>query len=310
MGTTSSIDTKFYGFRIYKLNENGPLGKFNSSITTNTNTNTTTTFLHELEDFIIPPNNLDKTQFSEFIQSNADKEVEFNIYSIKTRTFRSIKVKPSLDWCSSINNTTETTNTQNTSLIPNKGYLGTSVRYENWAIAHKNVLKIIKIKSNSISAKNNLKIKDDFIIAVRKVNADIISLNQEEYDPLKYFSNIMEEYKEENVEIIMYNKKEGIKSIVYNASKDKELGCDVAYGKLHEFPQDFGDGDELVEAVDNSNNESKDCNNDIKESINKKKDNKEVVVDNKEEREVKEEKEVKNEKNDKYDDILVETLVQ
>lgn len=212
MGNSQQIDTRFYGFRIYEILKNGPLDKTNQ--------------FKELEDFIVPPGGWERerSDFSKYLSSRKNIPTELNVYSIQTRSFRSIIIVPDDTWSESTK----------------KGCLGANVRYENWAIAHKNVLRIVDIKPFSELSKLDVVKNDDFIVAIRKKDCEIISLNQEEKDPLSYFSDIISALIGNNVELILYNVNNGFKSVEINLTKKENgqiLGCDLAYGQLHEFPQ-------------------------------------------------------------------------
>ena len=93
----------------------------------------------------------------------------------------------------------------------------------------------------------------------------------------------------------IYNKKKGTRTVEVNIDKDDNfvLGCDVAYGALHEFPKVQ---DKIMEEIviykENKNNEinkeEKLDNNEQKEPIN---ENKEIVELKQEESNVKKEEE-------------------
>lgn len=246
MGNSQQIDTRFYGFRIYEILKNGPLDKTNK--------------FKELEDFIVPPGGWEreKSDFSKYLSSRKNIPTELNVYSIRTRSFRSIIIVPDDTWCES----------------NKKGCLGANVRYENWAIAHKNVLRIVDIKPFSELSKLDVVQHDDFIVAIRKKDCEIISLNQEEKDPLSYFSDIISALIGNNVELILYNVNNGFKSVEISLNKKENgqiLGCDLAYGQLHEFPQVITYLN--INIDDNSSSDKKKLNNN---NINCSKDNEQV----------------------------------
>ena len=211
MGITDShvLEEKYFGFRVYKLNQNGPLAKAG---------------VKELEDFVIPPSEVfeNKVPFYDYVKLNANKNINLTIYSTSKRLFYTIDIIPNNTWGD-----------------PNEGYLGACVRYENWSTSHTNLLRVIKVKSNSNAEKMNLIANEDYVIALRPENKDIITLNNDTTDPLTLFSKIINENIGKNVEFFIYNCKTGGKSIRIDLiEKDYGiLGCDVAYGKLHEFPK-------------------------------------------------------------------------
>ena len=208
----NSIDTKYYGFRVYEIIPGGPIDESKSVI--------------ELEDFIIPPERIDKKiEFSKYLHKNKNFPISINVYNIKTRSIRQINVTPKHGW----------TNDEKA------GLLGVYVRYENWALAHKNVLRIIKVKHNSIFEKAKVIPKDDYIVGIKRIDTDIISLNQEEKDPISYFSEILESFLNYEVIIYMYNRNTGYKkvnTVLIKSLNGELLGCDLAYGQLHEFPKE------------------------------------------------------------------------
>jgi hypothetical protein len=211
MGITEShaIEEKYYGFRIYRLNPFGPLFKAG---------------LRELEDFIIPPDEVfdNNIPFYEFVRRNANKPVNLQIYSVSKRVFFHVDLIPNNTWGT-----------------PEDGFLGAAVRYENWSSAHHNLLRVIRVKEGSNAEKMGLVANEDYIIALKAEGGDIITLNNDNIDPLTNFSNILATSVGKNIEFFVYNFKTGAKTCsVQLVEKNNEiLGCDVAYGKLHEFPK-------------------------------------------------------------------------
>jgi hypothetical protein len=220
MGATeshSSLDEKYYGFRVYKVAENGPLAKAG---------------VRELEYFIIPPSEVfsNRVPFYEYVRQNANKQITLNIYSLARRYFYNLDIIPTDDWTPS----------------KDQGYLGASVRYENWSTADRLLLRVLRVNENSIAHKKlNLTPQEDFIIALRPDGEDIITLNKDSLDPLTMFTNILNLYKNKPIEFFIYNCKRGGRNVKITIDEES-LGCDVAYGKLHEFPK-------LVEISNESN---------------------------------------------------------
>ena len=212
----SSNITQF-GFRIYKLIKDGPLDKAG---------------IKEITDFIIPPNEVlfQKNTFKDWIVSIADQTIKIKIYSLLTRNFKIIEVK---------------TNKGDSK----DGILGASVKFENFENADKKLLHVTSVLENSF-AKNKLGLNanDDYIIAVKGKNTNVISLNNEEYNPLEILNNIISNYKGNDLIFYIYNKKDGARTVEVNIEKDNDfiLGCDVAYGALHEFPKER---DEIIEEI-------------------------------------------------------------
>lgn len=214
MGNQNSLDFAFYGYRIYSIIENGPMDK--------------TKEFKPLEDFIIPPEEFkqDKILFLNYLEKNINKRIELNVYNLKTRSFKSITVTPSNDWDKS---------------NKHKSILGGNVRYENYATAHKNVLRLIRIKHDSILFDKGLIEREDFLIALKKKNFDIISLNTQDNCPLEFLTDILNYEVSGNpceMEFIFYNRKSGFKSVEVSLTSEK-LNCEFAFGSLHEFPQEL-----------------------------------------------------------------------
>jgi len=252
-----SKDPSKYGLRIYKLIKNSPLDKSG---------------LKEISDFIIPPPSTiinEKENFNDWILSIADKTIKLKIYSLKSRSFKEIEIK--------------------TNPIESKeGVLGAAVKYENFESAAKNLLHVVSVEEESFAQKTlGLIPNEDYIIAVKSQNYPIIPLNKEEFNPLEILNTIIDNYRGNNLMFYIYNVNKGLKIVDAYIDKEKKfvLGCDVAYGALHEFPQEQNEVNE--DKVINEQNEEK-------ENINKEEDNNDV---NNNKEEVNNQKEEKNDKN-------------
>ena len=223
MGINESIpiDEKKFGFRLYKVFPDGPLDKAG---------------LKEIENFIIPPEEIYTRQirFSDYIQENAGKKIKINIHSISKRKIYPIEI-------------------QLNKLGDKNGILGGTIRYENCYTAYKKVLHVIKVKDNSFS-KNELNLEElnDYIIALKPEDGDFQPLNNYQVNPLKAFSNIIKNNIGKKCDFYIYNKNLGTKVINVNIPNNDmfEMGCDVAFGKLHEFPYITSDNKEIIEKKD------------------------------------------------------------
>ena len=201
----SSSKLKNFGYRIYKLKKDGIL--FNLG-------------LKELEDFIIPPENLiDKNiSFIDWLKLNKENKIILKIFSILKRNFRTIEIN----------------NNNNNDKI-----LGATIRFENYINAIKKVLHVIKIKENSFSQlKLKLEENNDFLIAIQPKGKEIQSLNVSNKNPLNYFSQLIKENKGNECDFFIYNINKGAKIInaTIENNNNFSLGCDVAFGALHYFP--------------------------------------------------------------------------
>ena len=235
MGSYESTPNNLFqcGFRIYHLIKNGPLEKIGCK---------------SLSDFIIPPNEIiiKKINFIDYLKINAGKEINLTIFSLLKRQSKIVSIK-----CNEKDS--------------KEGIIGASVNFENFINAHKNVLHILKVKDYSFaSVELKLKEKEDYIIAVKPKEHEIISLNQEGSDPLTVLSNIVQVNKGNECEFFIYNVKNGARSVITKIGTDSDfvLGIEGAYGALHEFPYEQNEED------DNNNNEIKNDNENNNENNN------------------------------------------
>ena len=256
---TSSNNTQS-GFRIYKLIKDGPLDKSG---------------VKEITDFIIPPQEVidHKNTFQEWIHSLADQTIKLRTYSLLTRNFKTIEIK---------------TNPKESK----DGILGAGVKFENFENADKKLLHVTSVVENSF-AQNKLGLTpdDDYIIAVKGNNTPIISLNIEEYNPLEVLNMVIDNNRGNDLLFYIYNKKSGPRSVEVNIEKENNfaLGCDVAYGALHEFPREQGEIVEEIVKEKEITNDKKEETNVVIESIEEKNENK--IEDIKEKDETKKEEE-------------------
>ena len=166
----SSSKLKNFGYRIYKLKKDGIL--FNLG-------------LKELEDFIIPPENLinKNLSFIDWLKLNKENKIILKIFSILKRNFRTIEI-----------------NNNNNDKI-----LGATIRFENYINAIKKVLHVIKIKENSFSQLIlKLEENNDFLIAIQPKGKEIQSLNVSNKNPLNYFSQLIKENKGNECDFFIY----------------------------------------------------------------------------------------------------------
>ncbi len=209
---------KEYAFRIYKIYNYSPLKRLD---------------LKELSDFIIPPYDIyaKKISFKEYVRQNANKKIKLKIFSLLYRKLKEIEIE--------INET-----------INNKeGVLGCELNYENFIQAQEKLLHVIKVKENSF-AKDTLYLieNQDYIIGIKTViDGKYYSINNDEMNNLILgFVEILKNNKGKECEFYIYNIKRGIKIYLTKIPSEDNfsLGCDVAYGKVHEFPKIFEELDE------------------------------------------------------------------
>jgi hypothetical protein len=211
MGTKEIISSKDknFGFRLYKIIPGGPLDKAGLKI---------------LDYFIIPPEEIIKRNisFSDYLKEKENQLIKVNIFSVSLRKIFPVEIQ--------LNKSTD-----------KNGILGGTVNYENYSTAFKKVLHVIKVKDNSFSKETlHLDELNDYFIALKSENGDFETLNKNlnNENPLKSFSNIIKRNLGKKCEFFIYNKRIGgriINTIIPNNNKF-ELGCDVAFGMLHEIP--------------------------------------------------------------------------
>ena len=197
------------GFRIYKMYNNSPFKMLG---------------VKELSDFIIPPKELSSSNltFEYWLKERKNEKININIYSLLTRKMKEYEITVNED-------------------DNNGGILGCEVNYENYISAQTKLLHVLSIKNKSYAQDNVFLIKDqDYIIGLKSLNdGKFYSLNNDKFKELIIeFSEVLNRNKGKECELYVYNVKRGAKVILIKLPNNKKfsLGCDVAYGKIHEFP--------------------------------------------------------------------------
>lgn len=264
-----SSDNSKFGFRIYTIIKDGPLDKAG---------------VKEITDFIIPPDDVlnHKNTFKDWILSIADQTIKIRIFSLLSRNFKMIEVK---------------TNKSDSK----DGVLGAGVKFENIENAEKKLLHVTSVMENSF-AKNKLGLmpNDDYIIATKGKNTRIISLNIEEYNPLEILNMMISNNKGSYLLFYIYNKKKGARTVEVNIDNEDDftLGCDVAYGALHEFPKEEN---EILEEIPKEKK--------INEMKNDEKNENSELNENNKEKEIIQKKEKNVIQIEKDDDIIEEDII-
>ena len=208
--TENSIIEKNYAFRIYKIFNNSPLKSLG---------------IKELSDFILPPNELHtrKISFFNWLQEKVGQDIKLKIYSLLTRNIKEFQIK--------IDNN------------DNKDCpLGCEMNVENYISSERKLLHVLKVKENSY-AKDSLCLVEnlDYLIAIKTLNdGKYYSINNDKLEQLIVgFIDILKRNKGKKCEFYIYNIRRGPKVIMSMIPDDDNfsLGCDVAYGKIHEFPK-------------------------------------------------------------------------
>ena len=209
---------KEYAFRIYKIYNYSPLKRLD---------------LKELSDFIIPPNELYSKglSFKDYLKDKKNQKIKLKIFSLLYRKIKEIEI----DIDDKIND--------------KEGILGCELNYENFIQAQRKLLHVLKVKENSF-AKDTLYLieNQDYIIGIRILNdGKYYSINNDKFNDLIVgFIDILNKNKGKECEFYIYNIKRGIKIIKTKIPNDNNfsLGCDVAYGRIHEFPKNIEELDE------------------------------------------------------------------
>ena len=209
---------KEYAFRIYKIYNFSPLKRME---------------IKELSDFIIPPNELYSKglSFKDYLKDKKNQKIKLKIFSLLYRKIKEIEID--ID---------ETINGK-------EGILGCELNYENFIQAQKKLLHVIKVRENTF-AKDTLYLieNQDYIIGIRILNdGKYYSINNDKLNDLIVgFIDILNKNKGKECEFYIYNIKRGIKIIKTKIPDDNNfsLGCDVAYGRIHEFPKNIEELDE------------------------------------------------------------------
>ena len=209
---------KEYAFRIYKIYNFSPLKRME---------------IKELSDFIIPPNELYSKglSFKDYLKDKKNQKIKLKIFSLLYRKIKEIEI----DIDDTIND--------------KEGILGCELNYENFIQAQKKLLHVIKVKENTF-AKDTLYLieNQDYIIGIRILNdGKYYSINNDKLNDLIVgFIDILNKNKGKECEFYIYNIKRGIKIIITKIPDDNNfsLGCDVAYGRIHEFPKNIEELDE------------------------------------------------------------------
>jgi hypothetical protein len=130
----------------------------------------------------------------------------------------------------------------NDTINNNEGVLGCEMNNENFVQAQNKLLHVIKVNENSF-AKDSLYLieNQDYIIGIKTMNdGKYYSINDDKLDNLiSGFIDILKRNKGKECEFYIFNIKRGIKIILTKIPTDDDfsLGCDVAYGRVHEFPK-------------------------------------------------------------------------
>ena len=209
---------KEYAFRIYKIYNFSPLKRME---------------IKELSDFIIPPNELYSKglSFKDYLKDKKNQKIKLKIFSLLYRNIKEIEIE--------INDT----------INDKEGILGCELNYENFIQAQRKLLHVLKVKENSF-AKDTLYLieNQDYIIGIRILNdGKYYSINNDKFNDLIVgFIDILNKNKGKECEFYIYNIKRGIKIIKTKIPDDNNfsLGCDVAYGRIHEFPKNIEELDE------------------------------------------------------------------
>ena len=209
---------KDYAFRIYKIFNNSPLKHLG---------------IKELSDFIIPPNELytRKISFQKWLQEKNNQNIKLKIFSLLTKRIKEIEIT-----LNNINNN-------------NEEVLGCSLNFENYKTAERKLLHVLKVKENSFAQESLYLIENqDYLIGIKSLNdGKYYSINNDKLEELIVgFIDILNRNKGKECEFYIYNIRRGPKIIMAKIPDDRNfsLGCDVAFGRIHEFPMKINESDD------------------------------------------------------------------
>lgn len=192
---TNHHNKKNYGYRIYKLPDSNQ----------NQNNNLTA-----ILDFIIHPEGY-KSLLNMIKKKTIEKgQIELSVYNIKSNTTR-----------------------KETFYLEGER-LGLKVKYENWSLANKMMLRFVGISKGSV-LENEVVLNDDYLIGIINYKNEYISLNQVHSHPLKLMKRLLNENVNKNVKLIIFNIYNGVKEICIYVKSEVELGVELAYGYNHEL---------------------------------------------------------------------------
>ncbi|KRX01838.1 PDZ domain [Pseudocohnilembus persalinus] len=175
--------------------------------------------------------------FFKIIKDNEGKPLDFIVYNMATRSFRTIQIIPSYQWNNS------------------DGLLGISLRYEKWQDSHELTFKVQNVYKNSPAEKAKLQSSSDYIVGLQKYKY------QNEEEMIKYITEC--EYENDGfIEVAIYNQISKQVRIVklFPCSKwggKGSLGLELGSGMLNQIPQikDSFEEKQLYNSIFNTENE-------------------------------------------------------
>jgi len=190
-------------------------------------------------DFVIH-NPTDNLTFEAFIAANENKEMPVILFNIASQESREDKIIPK-KW-------------------KGEGLLGLTLIKEDYKLAHTKVIRILSILVNSPLHKAGFKPSVDYIISTPKVT----------FDDVESFNRFIASNNKKEVELIVYNSKEGRSRVVKlvpdsNWGGNGHLGGEIGFGHIHSLP--VRKSEEIVkEELSTTMDTLKNSTEDIKES--------------------------------------------
>ncbi len=162
-------------------------------------------------DFIVYPTEKETLSFEDFLVKNENQPITLTLYNIVTRKIREIVITPH-KW-------------------EGKGLLGTTIRLEDYAMAHTRVLRVLNFYVDSPLHKAGFKAKKDYILGDDKTG----------FKTIDDFSQFITEHDKKPIDLFVYNSDEGkVRKVTLVPDKDWGgsglLGGDIGFGELHELP--------------------------------------------------------------------------
>ncbi|XP_059488706.1 Golgi reassembly-stacking protein 2 [Neocloeon triangulifer] len=153
----------------------------------------------------------DNDTLKELLRKSVDTEADMLVYSSKTQSVRTVKVRPSSQW-------------------GGQGLLGVSIRFCSFQGASENVWHILDVEPNSPADKAGLRSMSDYIIG-----ADSVLHESED------LYSLLEAHEGRALSLYVYNSDDdACRQLALTPNSNwggqGSLGCGIAFGYLHRIP--------------------------------------------------------------------------
>ena len=196
MGATASTESLHGGFRIHAIRSGSPAESCN---------------LEVFFDFVVQVGGIpilsDVPSFSSIIKEHENEEVEMDIYNIRTREPRTVRIRPH-SWGGS-------------------GLVGLVGRFENIEADSTEAVRILEVMKDSPAENAGLVASTDYVIAT----SDILIRSMDE------FAKLIDSNRDRDVRLLVYNSiSEQTRGVVIHPNDTGSIGCSVGTGMLHRIP--------------------------------------------------------------------------